>query len=144
MLEENTICFEYMTLGNLIRRYVENTETKKYVSNLTGTNGWILGYLFKNSHRDVYQRDIETAFSIRKSTVSKIIKLMESKQLIRREYVAHDARLKKLVLTEKALEIQKMVEEDMKKLNDRFTANLTDDEAEKFLYLIKKVKSGFD
>ena len=78
---------------------------------------------------DVFQRDIENAFSIRKSTVSKIIKLMENKDLIRRESVEYDARLKKIVLTDKAIEIHKMIKEDIVNVNKKFTENLTEKEA---------------
>jgi len=133
-----------MILANLIRRYMDNTNTRKYVDNLTGTNGWVIGYLLENMDHDVYQRDIENAFSIRKSTVSKIIKLMENKDLIRRESVEYDARLKKIVLTDKALEIHKMIKEDIVNVNKKFTENLTEKEAEEFLYLIRKVKKSFD
>ncbi len=144
MKKENEFCFEYMILANLIRRYMDNTNTRKYVDNLTGTNGWVIGYLLENMDHDVFQRDIENAFSIRKSTVSKIIKLMENKDLIRRESVEYDARLKKIVLTDKALEIHKMIKEDIVNVNKKFTENLTEKEAEEFLYLIRKVKKSFD
>ena len=105
---------------------MDNTNTRKYVDNLTGTNGWVIGYLLENMDHDVYQRDIENAFSIRKSTVSKIIKLMENKDLIRRESVEYDARLKKIVLTDKAIEIHKMIKEDIVNVNKKFTENLTE------------------
>ena len=144
MKKENEFCFEYMILENLIRRYMDNTNTRKYVDNLTGTNGWVIGYLLENMDHDVFQRDIENAFSIRKSTVSKIIKLMENKDLIRRESVEYDARLKKIVLTDKAIEIHKMIKEDIVNVNKKFTENLTEKEAEEFLYLIRKVKKSFD
>lgn len=123
---------------------MDNTNTRKYVDNLTGTNGWVIGYLLENMDHDVFQRDIENAFSIRKSTVSKIIKLMENKDLIRRESVEYDARLKKIVLTDKAIEIHKMIKEDIVNVNKKFTENLTEKEAEEFLYLIRKVKKSFD
>ncbi|MGN0620259.1 MAG: MarR family winged helix-turn-helix transcriptional regulator [Porcipelethomonas sp.] len=144
MDKENQFCFQYITLSNLIRRYIENTGSKKYIDNITCTNSWIIIYLLENRDRDIFQRDIETAFSIRKSTVSKVIQLMESKNLIKRESVDYDARLKKLVLTDKALDIQKILEEDLKMLNAKFTENLTDEEAKEFLYLIRKIKKGFE
>ena len=68
---------------------------------LTASNGWILGYLAHNEDREVYQRELEEKFRIRRATVSKTLGLMEQKGLIERVPVEHDARLKRLLLTEK-------------------------------------------
>ena len=58
--------------------------------------------LFETMERDLYQRDIEEEFRIRRSTASGILKLMEKNGFIYRKSVARDARLKQIVLTEKA------------------------------------------
>ena len=50
----------------------------------------------------MFQKDLENAFKVRRSTVSKTVELMEQKQLIVRESVNGDARKKKLCLTPKA------------------------------------------
>lgn len=58
--------------------------------------------LLETLHKDVYQKDIEEEFQIRKSTVTGILKLMEKHGFIYREYAAEDARLKRIVPTKKA------------------------------------------
>lgn len=58
--------------------------------------------LLESLHRDVYQKDIEEEFQIRKPTVTGILKLMEKNGFIYRESVKKDARLKRIVPTEKA------------------------------------------
>ena len=68
-------------------------------------NGWILGYLADHENEEIYQKDIEEKFCVTRSTVSKVLKGMESKGLLRRESVSSDARLKRLVLTEEGREI---------------------------------------
>ena len=123
---------------------MDSSTSKKYVDNLTGTNGWVIGYIWRNRDHDVFQRDIEKEFSIRRSTASKVLKLMEGKKFIKRESVDYDARLKKLVLTSKSLEIQKMIDEDFKHMCDKAFANLTDEEIESFLGVILKIKHNFD
>lgn len=50
-------------------------------------NGWVIVYLAHNSDRDVFQRDLEERFNVRRSTVSNILSLMEKKGLIKRESV---------------------------------------------------------
>ena len=65
------------------------------VDELTAMHGWILGYLCRNEHKDIFQKDIEAEFKICRSTVTNILKLMEKKGYIKRESVPYDARLKK-------------------------------------------------
>lgn len=58
--------------------------------------------LLATLHRDIYQKDVEEEFQIRKSTVTGIMKLMEKNGFIRRVSDEKDARYKKIVPTPKA------------------------------------------
>ena len=62
--------------------------------------------LFETMERDLYQRDIEEEFRIRRSTASGILKLMEKNGYIYRESAKQDARLKQIIPTEKAEKIR--------------------------------------
>lgn len=62
--------------------------------------------LLESVHREVYQKDIEEEFQIRKSTVTGILQLMEKHGYICRESVEKDARLKRIVPTAKAEELR--------------------------------------
>ena len=64
---------------------------------LTPMQRHILNYiLLETLHRDIYQKNLEEEFQVRKSTVSGILKLMEKNGFIYRESVKEDARLKKV------------------------------------------------
>lgn len=139
MPPRETIGFDIRTLSILIKRYIDGSATKQYVDNLTGTHGWVIGYLYDNRDHDVYQRDLETQFSIRRSTATGILQLMEKNELILREPVESDARLKKLVLTEKALDIHKMVEEDRKRTEDQLTKDIDAQELAIFRKVLKQM-----
>ena len=106
-MQENKryIGIELSKTNNVLCREWSRSDIKKEMDDLTGKNGWIIAYIARNSDRDVFQRDIEEEFSIRRSTVSSIVQLMEKKGFITRESVGHDARLKKLVLTPRAKEM---------------------------------------
>ena len=69
---------------------------------ISGRNFWILRYLEDHRGEDVFQRDLENVFKIRRSTVSKTVELMEQKHLLERVSVDGDARKKKLQLTAEA------------------------------------------
>ena len=139
MPPRETIGFDIRTLSILIKRYIDGSATKQYVDNLTGTHGWVIGYLYDNRDHDVYQRDLETQFSIRRSTATGILQLMEKNELILREPVESDARLKKLVLTEKALDIHKMVEEDRKRTEEQLTKDIDAQELAIFQKVLKQM-----
>lgn len=139
MPPRETIGFDIRTLSILIKRYIDGSATKQYVDNLTGTHGWVIGYLYDNRDHDVYQRDLETQFSIRRSTATGILQLMEKNELILREPVGIGRPLKKLVLTEKALDIHKMVEEDRKRTEEQLTKDIDAQELAIFRKVLKQM-----
>lgn len=70
---------------------------------LTGVQGRVMHYiLVKCADGPVFQRDVENAFDLSRSTATGILQLMEKNGLILRENMASDARLKSLIPTEKA------------------------------------------
>jgi len=140
-MTQKRIGVDLRCLSNLTLRFMENKANKKYVDNITGTNGWIIGYISDHSDRDIYQRDLEEEFSITRSTASKVVNLMVRKGLIVRQSVTHDARLKKLVLTDKALDIAKLMDQDGENLEKTLRQGFSDDEIEtlhRFLERLKK------
>lgn len=56
---------------------------------------------------DIFQRDLEAAMDVRRSTISNILGLLEKKGYVRRESVSEDARLKKLILTPAGRQVYK-------------------------------------
>ena len=82
-----------------IRKFVELAR-EMGVDELSIMHGRIMGYLYAHSKEDVYQRDLERAFNITRSSVTGVVQLMEKKGYITRRSVAGDARLKKLSLTD--------------------------------------------
>lgn len=89
-------------LDNRIRRYVQRSITQYEMEAVSGTNGRIVRFLSEHADRDVYQKDLESEFGITRSTASRVLRLMEQKGLVERQSVPHDARLKKLLLTERS------------------------------------------
>lgn len=138
------IGFEIRSLNNLIMRKIENAFEKKQDDDITATNGWIIGFLAANPDREIYQRDLEEQFSITRSTTSKVLILMEKKGLIERHSVPHDARLKRLVLTEKAQRISEQMIVNAKEFEGILTKGLTQEELGLLYDCIQKMKSNLD
>lgn len=143
-MEEKRITFQIKTVGHLIKREFDNSATKKNADNLTGTHGWIIGYLYHNKDKNIYQKDLEEKFSIRRATVSGIIKLMEKNGLIEKIGDETDKRLKKLVLTPKAIDIHNSVMEDLKKIEEQLQKGLSQEEIDNFFLVMEKMKKNME
>lgn len=137
--------FEVKILSNLIKRRIGNSKVLAETDRLTGTHGYIIGYIYHNGNKgDIFQRDLEEEFSIRRSTATGILQLMEKNDLIIRESVPYDARLKKLTLTPKAIAVHEAVIKEFDKIESELAEGLTQDEMDTFFHIINKMKSNMD
>lgn len=113
MDEESKIKVEDMHMGRLIgilsHQMVKNRNNPSVVmesDELTAMQKHVLKFiLLETLHSDIYQKDIEEEFQIRKSTATGILQLMEKKGFIYRECAKQDGRLKRIVPTDKAKDI---------------------------------------
>lgn len=144
MTPERHIGLEIRNLSNLIRRDVEKHADELEFKPNKGVRGWAIDYFYENRDRDIFQKDFEEKFSIRRSTASNILKLMEKNGFITRESVANDARLKKIVLTEKAVRLHNCIAEDIEKRENKLKKGLTDEEIEAFFSIIQKLKANME
>ncbi len=106
---------------------------------VTLMHGWILKYLYDNQDREVYQKDIEKRFGIGRSTVTTIIQLMEKRELVCRESVERDARLKKVTLTEKGRLHNDLVKANIHRMNSLALAGISEEEKAEFLRISDKI-----
>lgn len=137
---EEKIGFEIRRLDHMLGRNMQAHVRAAGIDEVTLMHGWIIRYLYTNQDKDVFQKDIEQYFSIGRSTVTNIIQLMEKKGYIARESVEHDARLKKVVLTEKGIDNCEMIENLVSNLDTRLVEGITDEELYVFYSVIEKLK----
>ena len=120
-------------ISHKIRRKIDN-EISQY--GITNVQGKIIGCLyFKSDKKDIFQKDIEHDLKIRSSSVTSVLKLMEKNGYIKRVSVDYDARLKKIILTEKGDMIRKGVYRSIVSVEDKVQSYLTDEELQ-FLFAI--------
>lgn len=81
MGRKTNIGFQVRTLDNMLMRNFACSVKESGLDELTVMHGWSIGYLYQNRERDIYQKDIESQFSIGRSTVTNILKLMEKKRI---------------------------------------------------------------
>lgn len=137
-IRENDIGFVVRKLSNLIKRDVEKSRTRLGIEDIKGINGWAIAYFYENREKDIFQKDFEEQFSIRRSTASVILKTMEQKGFISRVSVENDARLKKIVLTEKAVDIHKKILREIEEREKRLRENVSEEELKVFFECMQK------
>ena len=137
------IGFEIRTVHNLIKRNMDSKKPPE-LNAATGVHGWVIHYFYKNRDHDTFQRDFETHFSIRRSTATQILKLMETNGLITRQPVPYDGRLKKIVLTEKAIEIHNKIDKNMDEMEETLTRGITPEEEDTFYRVLDKIKANLE
>lgn len=100
----------------------------------------ILGFIYYNSSKiDIFQKTIEEEFDIRRSSVTSVLTLMEKNELIKRVSVSEDARLKKIIITDKGIEIYKLVHKEIKEIEEIIENTLSEEELNSFIYILEKL-----
>lgn len=137
MEEEGEVGKYIQMLSRQIKRRMDRSVSEYEI---TGKQGAILLYIYDESQkRDVYAKDIEVAFDMRRASVTGIIQLMEKNGLIKREENNKDARLKKLKLTTRAEEAREKLKREIVKVEQNLTEGISEEEIETFFTLMKKM-----
>ena len=139
------IGFEIKTVSNLLMRNVDAKLSKFHNRDYTKMHGWIIGYIHDESkNHDVFQKDIEKEFKIRRSTATGILQLMEKNGYLNRLPVAHDARLKKLVHTQKAIDLNEEIHSNINEFERELSECLTKEEQEMFFKITAKLRKKLE
>ncbi|KXL54569.1 transcriptional regulator SlyA [Anaerotignum neopropionicum] len=142
MDNNSKFCVELKVLVNSICRFLGQNSCDREGKNLTSIQLWIIHYLYENQGNDIFQRDLEVDFNIRRSTVSGIIQNMEKKGLISRESVERDARLKKITLTNDAMMLYQEMLAQITLIEKKMTENITEEEWTVFFRVLEKIKKN--
>lgn len=123
--------------ANRIHRKISK-EAARY--GLTDVQSRVIGFIYHEAYkREIFQKDIEEELDIRRSSVTSVLQLMEKNGYIKRVSVSEDARLKKIILTEKGMEIQKNVHDFILKFEKSLRDELSNDEANTLINLIDRL-----
>ena len=108
---------------------------------ITSTQGYVLGYLSRRQNAGdlpIYAKDVEQHFGVKHSTVSGILQRLESKGFLLIEPDDTDRRCKKILLTEKALQIHGKILENIIATEELLYRDMTEQEQADFTALLQK------
>ena len=124
-------------LSRQIRRKVDESISSQ---DLTAKQAMILLVIYDLSKvKDVYAKDIEDAFDMRRATVTGILQLMEKNGIIVREENNIDGRLKSIRLTQKAIDLRLKMKKNIQKVESNLLSDLSKEEIETFLKIMEKM-----
>lgn len=143
MKPERSLGREIHAVSNLMDRRMGLIVINNGADDITPMHGMMLGFINdrqRNGH-DIYQKDIEVEFDIARSTVTATLKLMEKKGYIRREGVAHDARLKRILLTSFGKECFERIHSSIQQTEELMRKSMSEQEHDQLMQLLERLKS---
>ncbi len=143
-MERYHLIGELKRINNQIKRKIDSDPVFIEQNKTTGSRGYVIGFIYRKNllKEEVYERDIEKEFGIRRSTATQMLNSMEANGLIERISECTDKRLKRIVLTEKAKDFHKTICAELDKIDEELTSLLTEEEFAQLKRIIEKLKDG--
>lgn len=143
-MKNNDIGFYLRKLNNHIQKCSHSFYNRKEIKECSLSNLWVIDYLTDNSDKDIYQKDIETEFSINRATASKMLTLMEEKSFITRIPCEEDGRLKKIKVLPEGEKLKSICLAIRKEMEKELSFSLTKEEVETLKNILKKMIVHFE
>ena len=121
-----------------------NTAWKKVGIEPTRMQCGTLHYLREREDVDVFQKDLEAAFSISGATATNILKIMEKEGLINRIPMEKDARLKKLVLRGEASECAQKMKKEAEVVEEKILEGFETEEIDKLREYLGRIMKNVE
>lgn len=149
MDEQQNIMFQMHLLDREIKQEFVKLQMKYIDDRTVATHGWIIGYLYEQRENDIYQKDLERKFHMAPSSMTTILQSFEHAGYIERVAVSHDARLKKIALTEEGIRFQQNSMENFRRIEKQMIENVPEEQISVFQQVfsqmienLKDVKEG--
>lgn len=124
-------------VAHKMKREIDHANQKLGVS---GVQGRIIGYVrCESKNHDVFQKDIEEHFELRGSSVTSTLQNLEKMGFIVRESIPTDQRLKRIVLTKKALDIHNQITKNIEQVEKEAFSSINKEEEQLLSDLLKRI-----
>lgn len=129
-------------VAHKMKREIDHANQKLGVS---GVQGRIIGYVrCESKNRDVFQKDIEEHFELRGSSVTSTLQNLEKMGFIVRESIPTDQRLKRIVLTKKALDIHNQITKNIEQVEKEAFSSINKEEEQLLSNLLKRILNNIE
>lgn len=126
-----------MGIGHHLRMRLDKNLSQ---NNLTISQFKVLAYLWEHSEQKINQKMIHEFLEIKPSSLTKSIRILLSKNLIRKEADPDDSRSRIIMLTEKGIEIKKICKENIAESEAYLLQDLSGEDINALTELLLKIK----
>lgn len=132
-------------INHIISRKMDTSVISAIDDNLTISQAYVIDFICnEGKDKDVFQKDLESVFDLKRSSISLMLNNMEKSGLIERMLVKEDGRLKKIVLTEKSIKIYEKISDAIDLIENKLSENITEEEVKVFQNVLNKIRNSLE
>ncbi len=132
-------------INHIISRKVDAAVINAIDDNLTVSQAYVIDFISNEGEdREIFQKDLEKEFDLKRSSISLMLNNMEKSDLIKRVPVAEDARLKKIILTEKSMKLYENISTAIDSVENKLSENITLEEIKAFQRVLDKIRKNLE
>lgn len=132
-------------INHIISRKMDASVISAIDDNLTISQAYVIDFICnEGKDKDVFQKDLESVFDLKRSSISLMLNNTEKSGLIERMLVKEDGRLKKIVLTEKSIKIYEKISDAIDLIENKLSENITEEEVKVFQNVLNKIRNSLE
>ncbi|MEW9077182.1 MarR family winged helix-turn-helix transcriptional regulator [Terrisporobacter glycolicus] len=145
MTNKNKLGLHISKINHIISRKMDSAVIKAIDDNLTVSQAYVIDFIsMKGENKEIFQKDLEKEFDLKRSSISLMLNNMEKSDLIERVPVAEDARLKKIILTNKSKKLYEEISKAIDSIEHKLCENITPEEIKIFKIVLDKIRNNLE
>ena len=141
-MKEYKLLYQIKALEQLVARLFIYSDMSDSLFHITPTQMQIIKYILKHPKENTHQKDLENILSLRRTTVSGVLKTMEKNNLIEWIIDTNDSRTKKIILNSNAKKIFASHEKIIEEIEKLAVKDIPEEELLQVLKVIKKMQNN--
>lgn len=132
-------------IHHIISRNMDASVISAIDDNLTVSQAYVIDFISnEGKDKEIFQKDLEREFDLKRSSISLMLNNMEKSDLIERVPVTEDARLKKIILTQKSIKIYEKISTAIDSIENKLSENITPEEIKVFQSVLDKIRNNLE
>ena len=132
-------------IHHIISRKMDASVINAIDDNLTISQAYVIDFIsIEGKDKEIFQKDLEREFDLKRSSISLMLNNMEKSDLIERVPVTEDARLKKIVLTQKSIKLYEKISNAIDSIENKLSEDITPEEIKVFQSVLDKIRNNLE
>ena len=137
--KDEIVGFAVHDLSKRFKTFLQNLNEEECADPAAVSHGWLIGYLYDNRDKVIYQRDLEEQLHLAKSSIATILQTLEQAGYIRRETPPHDARQKQVILRPEGREFDQRMRRRIMASEKQVRKDIPAEDMEVFFRVLRKM-----